>query len=371
MSLIPQFKVFMALNAPDVVGKTLMSGYIGQGPMVKKFEEKLAAIFKSRNVVTVNSGTSALRLALMLEGIGPGDSVVSTPMTCVATNTSIALTGAEIIWADVDKYGNISPSSVYESIRENTRAVVAVDWGGLPCDFSELRQAIEHRERDYGTSITLIQDAAHAIMSTYQGKHVAECSDYAAFSFQAIKHLTTGDGGALVTPGDMYEKAVLMRWYGFDRRYSDRMRCLQDLSVIGDKLHMNDIAASIGLANIPYLDEIIAGHRFIADIYDKEFINMGLPPEWPSDRESSFWLYTIHINDVDIFESFMNSHDVQVSKVHVRNDIYSAFRQSKKPLPNLDDWYRDMICLPIGWWMDEQDAKRVIDLVKRFMSMGH
>lgn len=361
--MIPQFKVFMSDEAIKLAAETLASGYIGQGPVVDLFEEELKKKLGFEYGVTVNSGTSALHLALMLLGIGPGDEVVSTPMTCVATNNVILLSGADIVWADIDDLGNISPESVAESITNRTRAIMAVDWGGTPCDYDALREV--------AGDIPIIVDAAHSFGAMYKGKPIAACPsvDFMAFSFQAIKHLTTVDGGLLVVPEEYHERARLMRWYGFDRTKGDRMRCLQDLTVVGTKLHMNDVNASIGLGNLRYVDDILARHRDNAAYYDSVFKDTSCISLVLDDIVSSYWLYTMHVPDTSRFEKFMLDNGVMVSKVHNRNDIYPAYRRFRKDLPNLDRWFTDMICIPVGWWLSNDDREKIADLVIDFLAL--
>jgi len=367
--MIPQFKVHMNPEAVNKVRTVLGSGYIGQGARVEEFEERLKEKLGFSYGVTVNSGTAALTLALRLIGVGPGDSVVSTPMTCLATNAAITLTGADIVWADIDKYGNIDPESVSESIRQNTKAVMAVDWGGIPCDFDALRKAIDAAPARGTHDIPIIQDAAHAFGATYHGRPVAACADYTAFSFQAIKHLTTGDGGLLVTPASQYERAKLLRWYGLDRTSGDRMRCLQNVYEIGDKLHMNDIAAAIGLGNLESVDEVLAKHRENARYYNDIFSLYGeLVEVPPGDVDPSYWIYTIHVPDPSDFERFMFNNGISVSKVHNRNDNYTAFEAYRKPLPNLDRWFSTMTCIPVGWWLTVEDRSRIAELVIRYIT---
>jgi dTDP-4-amino-4,6-dideoxygalactose transaminase len=348
-----------------MVGEVLESGYIGQGPKVDEFESKLKECLQFEYGVTVNSGTSALYLALHLIGVGPGDYIISTPMTCSATNEVIAARGADIVWTDVDKYGNMSPESLKWAInrwgRNQIKAIMVVDWGGLPCDYSTLREV--------ANGIPIIEDAAHAFMATYKGQPLSVGGgNYICYSFQAIKNLTTGDGGLLITPAEQYERAKLLRWYGLDRTSGDAMRCRQDIPEVGFKFHMNDINATIGLANIHYAStNIVKSHRENAAKYD-ELVQMKLLPEWPKDRESSFWLYTIHVPHPIKFEKFMKQNGVGVSQTHNRNDRFSCFSEYRAKLPYLDKWFETMVCIPVGWWLRDEDIELIIQLVKQWIA---
>ena len=178
---IPLFKVFMPESVMEPLRKVLLSGYIGEGPRVEEFERQLAPWFNN-NVLTVNNGTSALQLALRLANVSYGDEVVSTAMTCSATNEPILAMGARIIWADIDPWtGNINPEDVAAKITPKTKAIMCVHWGGYPCDLDELNAiAAEH-------GIKLIEDACHAFGSTYRGKPIGSHSDFACFLFRRLR----------------------------------------------------------------------------------------------------------------------------------------------------------------------------------------
>lgn len=365
MSIIPQFKVNMSAAAGLRVSEVLKSGYIGQGARVEEFERRLKEKLHFSHAVTVNSGSSALWLALHLAGAGYGDKVISTPMTCSATNEMIALRGCDIIWADVDKYGNIDPYDVSRKLTPDVRAVMAVDWGGTPCDYNSLRWALD------GTDIPIIEDAAHAYLATYKDESICKTGgDYVCFSFQAIKHLTCGDGGLLVTPKEQYQRAVLLRWYGLDRTQGDAMRCRQDIREAGYKFHMNDINADIGISNLELGSWAVKRHRENAEFYNEHFVPMGLVPEPPQDRESSYWVYTIHVPKPLKFETFMKNKGVAVSQVHNRNDYFSCFSEYSTILPNLDNWFSTMTAIPVGWWLSKEDKQYIVDCIKEWIEVA-
>ena len=283
--MIPLFKVFMSEDAPKAVSSVLKSGYIGQGPLVDRFETELATFF-GHEIVTVNSCTSALDLAFHLCRVGPGAHVITTAQTCAATNTGILQRGATPVFVDIlPESGLIDPDAVRAALvgAANVKAIVAVDWGGHPCDYDALKS--------FG--IPVIEDAAHAVGSTYKGAHVARSGgDYVCFSFQAIKHLTTGDGGALKVPPNQLELARRLRWFGIDRTSATKFRFEEDIPVAGFKYHMNDIAAAIGLSNLLFLDHILAEHRTNATKLRSKLRNVPRLKLPPASSESSWWLFT-------------------------------------------------------------------------------
>jgi perosamine synthetase len=206
--MIPLFKVHMPKEVDKPLLEVLHSGYITQGEKVEQFEKKFADMMQYKHVVSVNSGTSALTLALRLAGVGYGDEVVTTPMTCTATNLPILSLGAKPVFADVDsETGLIDPASVLTKITKKTKAIMAVDWGGSPVDV----RALMDIGRRY--DLRVIVDAAHAIGTHHNGE-----ADFVCYSLQAIKHITTVDGGVLACKSpDAYHRGKVLRWFGIDR----------------------------------------------------------------------------------------------------------------------------------------------------------
>jgi len=344
--MIDLFRPFMSPEVKASIAKVLTpdaSGrlYIGQGEQVELFERALQMLLGTDEPpLTMNSCTSAIDLALHLIGVGIGDEVITTPVTCTATNSPIVNRGAIPVWADVDpQTGLIDPADVARKITYNTAAIVAVDWGGALCDYQVLKQL----------GIPVIQDAAHSLTAGIGG-------DYVCYSFQAIKHLTTGDGGALITPPEQTERARLLRWYGLDRRSKADFRCEQNITEVGYKYHMNDIAAAIGLANIPHIEHIIAKHRRNTTIYDRAF---GL--SYP--HGSACWLYTLLVDDRPGFISHMADYGIQCSPVHARNDTHTAFNFPNGPLPGVDHFASRNVAIPVGWWLSDTDRRAVVSAV--------
>lgn len=367
--MIPLFKVAMqAEEATEQLKAVLSSGYIGQGPKVDLFEEKLKELWGcERPVLTVNSCTSALELALHLIDV-KDKYVISTPQTCTATNTAIIARGGKIIWADVHpQTGNITAGSIariIESIEEpeSIAAIVCVDWSGTPCDYTAIRLAAQ--------GIPVIEDAAHSLMSKYNGSHISNSGgDYVCFSFQAIKHLTTGDGGAIVVPPEQAKRAELLRWYGLDRKSSASFRCSQVIGESGYKFHMNDIAATIGLANLPHVQEWIQVAKNNARFYS-EAINADAQspvlyvPEY--DDNSSYWLFTILVNNRDEFMSYMKAKGIDTSPVHDRNDKHFCFPPKSEFSTGIDHFAKHCISIPNGWWVTPKDAVYIAECINRF-----
>jgi perosamine synthetase len=367
MDAIPLFRVSMPPSVMTPLRETLMSGFIGEGPRVAAFENALRPWFGSDNVLALNSGTSALHLALRLAGIAPGDEVISTPLTCVATNISIVNLGARIVWADIDPgTGNIDPAAIAAKVTPRTRAIVVVHLGGMPCDLAAIQSiADEH-------GLRVIEDAGHALGARYQGRPIGCHSDFVCFSFQAVKTLTTGDGGALTCrdPSDR-ERGRLLRWYGLDRQQR-LARGIDDDSIdiveAGEKLHMNDICATIGLEQLNYLADSLARMRSNARRYDEAFreLKTVATPTRLAGHESSNWLYAVRVPDLAAFRDSMARAGVMTSRVHLRNDTYSIFRDFAADLPGVDAFSSQAVCIPVGWWLGEVELQRVIGAVHGF-----
>jgi dTDP-4-amino-4,6-dideoxygalactose transaminase len=343
--------------------ETLFSGFIGEGLKVKEFEAALATMIGNPHALSLNSCTSGLHLALRLSGIGYGDEVISTPMTCVATNEPILANGAKIVWADVDpKIGNISPESIKRKITKKTKAVIVVHWGGYPADMLEINTIARNN------NIKVIEDAAHALGSEYQGKMIGCHSDFVCFSFQAIKHITTIDGGALFCKRKSdYNRGKLLRWYGINRETNRKnLRCEDDIKEWGYKFHMNDVAATIGIEQFKHLPKIIKQRRHQADYYTRKLKGVkGVTlPEMKADRLSSYWLFTIFVERRAEFMKKMSMANIMVSNVHARNDTHTMFKESKTKLPFMDQFYKKLVCIPVGYWVTRKDQDYIIKTIR-------
>ena len=369
-SMIPLFKVYMAPEAGPAVLDTLYSGYLTQGPKVEAFEAALRDWLHQPYVLTVNSGTSALQLALTLAGVGFGDKVISTPMTCSATNTAIRAVGADIVWADIDPIsGNIDPHSVADILAHpeefgKPKAVMAVDWAGSPCNWESLRNIADFHE------VQLIEDAAHAFGATYQGQKLGAYADFTCYSFQAIKALTTADGGALVCRREAdYKRGKLLRWFGIDREGPRQdYRCEADIVEPGHKYHMNDLNATIGLAQLPHTQEIVQANQANAAYFDVQLRGLHGVRLIPRRRneESAHWMYTMHVEQRERFMAFMAQAGVATSKVHARNDLHTMFRAYRRALPGLEAFSTTQVSIPCGWWLSEADRTHIVTTIKTF-----
>ncbi|MCK4252510.1 DegT/DnrJ/EryC1/StrS family aminotransferase [candidate division WOR-3 bacterium] len=366
--MIKLFDVHIPESVKGPLLKTLFSGYIGQGPIVDEFEREFSNKFGFKHVVSLNSGTSAIRLALALIDVGPRDEVISTPYTMVATNTAILEQFAKPIFVDIQyETANLDPADIERHITEKTKAIICVHWGGYPCDMDETRKiAAEH-------DLPVIEDAAHALGAMYRGKPVGTISEFTAFSFQAIKHLTTGDGGMLsITNPDKYKEAIRRRWFGIDRA-ARKPSVLghdptYDIKEAGYKYHMNDIAAIIGLEQLKYFDLLFKRRAEIANRYREELEDVqGITLlENKPDRTHANWMFGIHVDRRTKFAEMMRSKDIEVSVHNWRNDKYTVFGDLRKDLPNLERLNNDLICIPLHHKLSDPDVDYIIETIKKF-----
>ncbi|MFF1732640.1 DegT/DnrJ/EryC1/StrS family aminotransferase [Streptomyces sp. NPDC058247] len=367
--MIPLFKVAMSEKASALVGEVLDSGYIGQGAKVDEFERALAERLDNPRILTVNSATSGLHLALHLVATESGrdGEVLATALTCTATNWPILANGMRIRWVDTDPATlNVDLDDLARKITPATRAIVLVHWGGYPVDLDRLNRVLDQAERVHGVRPRVIEDCADAWGSTYQGVPLGGHGNISVYSFQAIKHLTTGDGGLIVLPDDeLLHRARMLRWYGIDRD-GGGARFKNDIPEYGFKFNMNDINAAIGLANLETVDGIVARHRENAAFYDGELAGVGgiELTERATDRNPSFWYYSLKVDDRDAFVRRMKEAGIATSEVHERNDVYGATKDCKAVLPGLDSVAGRHIAIPVGWWVSDDDRTHIAQTVK-------
>ncbi len=374
---IDLFKVYMSSNASTEVAKVLNSGYIGQGPKVEEFERDLKTFFNNDYLVTLNSGTSALHLALELlkksrnewPGWEDGDEVLTTALTCTATNWPLLAQGLNIKWVDVDpKTLNMDLNDLERKITKNTKIIMVVHWGGYPNDLDRLKEIQNKCYELHGFRPAIIEDGAHSFGSKYKGKNLGNHGNIVMYSLQAIKHITSVDGGVLILPHqELYNRAKLLRWYGIDRESNRKdFRCEADIQEWGYKFHMNDVCATVGIENLKDASKIIGRHQDNAAYYDKNLKNipgLTLLDRHP-ERESAFWTYSLLVDNRDGFYKKMKECGIVVSQVHERNDKHTCVKDYRSPLPTLDKIIGNVVSIPVGWWVTDEQREYIIKSIK-------
>jgi len=388
---IDLFKVFMSPTAADEVGKVLNSGYIGQGPKVEEFESNLKKFFNHDYVSTLNSGTAGLHLALHLlrkpskniqnfEGVlstesnwpgwEPGDEVLATPMTCTASNWPILANGLKIKWVDIDPTTlNMDLDDLARKITPKTKVIMLVHWGGYPNDLDKIKKIQQDTYFRFGFKPAVIEDGAHSFGSEYKGKMIGSHGNLTMFSLQAIKHITSIDGGLLLSPHkELHRRGKLIRWYGIDRD-GDRkdFRCEADVEEWGYKFHMNDVCATVGIENLKYFNDIVGKHRSNASYYDNNLKDVsGLELlKREEGHNSAFWIYSMLVENRDGFYKWMDECGISVSQVHERNDKHTCVKEYRTSLPTLDKTIGKIVSIPVGWWVTEEQREYIVDCIKK------
>lgn len=359
------FHPHMPARAIDYVTDTLKTRWIGQGPKVEQFEQNFSKRFGRGNAsLAVGSGTDALHVAYLLAGLKAGDEVVTPVFTCTATNIPFLYMGVRPVFADVQPGTlNIDPDHVGRLVTERTKAIVCVHYGGLPCDMTELRKIADK------WNIPIVEDAAHALGASYKGVPVGAISEFTMFSFQAIKHITTGDGGMLTYKNDhdLHEKGKRLRWFGIDRSAKQKGIWENDITDVGYKYQMTDISAAMGLAALEEFDEVLDHRKKLFRAYDaglKGLSGLSFIGGNYTDREHAAWMCTVVASNREGLQKKLRDHNIESSQVHYRNDRYSIFGGRRSDLPNMDAVENNYLVLPLHTKMTVEDVTRIVKVIQ-------
>lgn len=334
------FKPYISLESIENVIKVLQSDFLAEGDEVKLFEQELEEKLNKKNILTVNSGTSALELAYELAGIQEGDEVITPVLTCTATNLPLLHRKAKIIFADIDYDLNINIEDVKRKITERTKCIVFVHFGGNNRGLAELVELCNSR------NIILVEDAAQAIGSDYWGQ-----ADFTAVSLQAIKTLTTGDGGLLICRDDEdYKKAKRLRWFGIDR--DDRAR---DITEAGYKYHMNNINAAIGRGNLLHLNELVEYRHLLGG----EYKLYGLEPH--------IWMTFGLTERYKELQKKLEDSGYECDQHHYRNDKYEVFGGRVKDCPIMDEIENKYFFVPYHYGITLEDAHNIGNICQKYI----
>jgi dTDP-4-amino-4,6-dideoxygalactose transaminase len=293
--MIPVMRPWLGEEEATAAAAAIASGWVAQGPRVAEFEEAFAASVGVDHAVAVSSCTAALHLALIAAGIGPGDEVVVPSLSFIATANAVRYVGAQPVFADVDLVTqNLTTATIEPHLTERTRAVILVDQAGVPADLDELHALCQPR------GITVIEDAACAVGSTYRDRPVGAGAALAAYSFHPRKLLTTGEGGMVTTSdGSIAERIRRLREHGMDVSAADRHRSqqpvLEHYTEVGFNFRMTDVQAAIGLVQLHKLGRLIARRRELAQRYRR--LLSAIPglrtiedPPYGTTNYQSFWI---------------------------------------------------------------------------------
>ena len=382
---------FIPYNVPDItdaeiseVVDTLKSGWIAKGPRTVKFEKEFAEYLGAKHAVAMNSCTAALHVALAAKGIGPGDEVITTPMTFASTANTIIHVGATPVLADIDyRTGCIDPDEIEKKITPKTKAIVPVHYSGQVCDLDRIYEIADRH------GLFVSEDAAHALWSRYKGRLIGNrLRGTASYSFYATKNLTTGDGGMLVTDDDgIAERARVLAGQGMSQnawnRYAKGGTWKYDIVEAGYKYNMFDIQAALGLIQLRRLEEMQEKRLKIADRYQKAFgaIDAVDPPFVPEYTTHCWHLYVLRVVpelltiDRDRFIVELNERNVGTSvhfiPVHNMSLYRNRFGYKESDLPNAQKHFERIISLPLYPSMTDEEVQYVIDAVRDIVEKYH
>lgn len=350
----------------------LRSDWLTTGPEVSRFEQAVAARAGTSQAVAVTSGTAALHVAYAAAGIGPGDEVVTTPLTFVATASAAALHGGRVVFADVDPAtGNLDPAAAAAAVTSRTRVVTGVDYAGVPVDAPAFRE-LARRE-----GLLFVEDAAHSIGSTLDGAPVGSLADLTTFSFFPTKNLTTAEGGAVVTSdASLAARARAFMNHGLVRdrglqRHPDEGPWHQEVHTFGLNYRLPDVLAAVGTSQLARLDRFVARRAEIRAAYDEAFAGLeGVQtPACPAGASPAWHLYPVRVEASRrraIFEALRaDGIGVQVNYIPAYwHPVFEDMGYVRGTCPVAEDYYRREISLPMFPGLSDGDVARVVEAVR-------
>ncbi len=358
------------------VVRVLKSDWITQGPAVEQFEQAIARYCKVKYAVAFSSGTAALHAAYAAAGIGPGDEVITTPMTFAATANAIVYCGGKPVFADIQEDTlNINPEEIKKKITKRTKALAPVDFAGHPAELDSIKKiAREH-------NLLVIEDAAHALGSEYKGKKVGSFSDMTMFSFHPVKAITTGEGGMIVTDRkDLYERLKMFRNHGIIKK-PGKGPWYYEIQTPGYNFRLTDMQCALGLSQFKKLDKFVQRRREIVRQYNQAFRNVPglmLPIE-KAYAKSAYHLYPIRLRlellktgRRKIFEALREKGlGVQVHYIplHLHPFYKKTFGYKKGDFPNAERYYERTISIPLFPGMTHAQARYVIKTIRTILEL--
>jgi len=379
-TFLPFHQPTIEADDEQAVVETLRSGWITTGPRTKRFERELASYTGAAHCVAVNSCTAALHLALEAIGVGPGDEVITSPITFASTANVIVHRGARPVFVDVEPDTlNLDPQLLEQAITPRTKAIIPVDFAGQPCELDAI-MAIARQH-----SITVVEDAAHSIGAEFKGTRVGSIADMTAFSFYATKNITSGEGGALTTDrAEWAERVQIMALHGISRdawkRYGTGGYAHWDILAPGYKYNMFDLQGALVLSQLAKIDRFYARRVAVKALLDaglRDVPGLSFPAERPN-RRHAFHLYPIIVRveemsaDRDAIMNAIQAENVGIGihfrAVHLHPYYAQTFALTRGVFPRAEYYSDRTISLPLHPGMTDADASDVIAAVRKVMS---
>jgi UDP-4-amino-4,6-dideoxy-N-acetyl-beta-L-altrosamine transaminase len=376
MKFIPYGHQWIDENDIEEVVAVLKSDWITTGPKIAEFEDVLCSYIGTKYAVAVNSGTSALDIAVQTLNLPAGSEVITTPFTFVGTSNAILYNNSKPVFVDIEKETrNINPEEVRKKITKKTKAIIYVDYAGQPCDIEELKEIADEHD------LFLIEDACHAIGAEYKAQKVGNFADMTVFSFHPVKNITTGEGGAVVTNNEEFnEKLKILRNHGIDKSALDRFGpeagWAYDLKLLGRNYRINDFQAALGISQLKKLDGFISRRNEIVGMYNEAFevipeietpiVKPYVKPAWH--------IYTVLLNgiDRDTFFSTMRARNIGVNVHYIpiyRFSYYQEqFNNKLEDFPVTEEVFSKIVTLPLFSKMGDNEVGFVIENVKKIIN---
>ena len=369
---IPYGRQYVDDEDIEEVVKVLKSDFLTTGPVITEFEKKVADYVGAKYAVAVSNGTAALHAACYAANIKEGDEVITTPITFAASSNCVLYCGAVPVFADIDpKTYNIDPEDIERKITDRTKAIIAVHFTGQPCEMERIHEIADRH------GLIVIEDAAHALGAIYEGKKVGSLSEMTTFSFHPVKHITTGEGGMILTnQRELYERLKLFRAHGITReeqllRKNDGPWYYEQLE-LGYNYRITDIQCALGISQMKKLPYFLKRRKEIAKKYQEAFAdckNIRLPYQKPG-CENAWHLYIIRVKGgkrKEVFEQLreagigVNVHYIPVYKhPYYQEHGYEGIR-----CPNAEQYYEEAISLPIYPALKEAEQQYVIEKIQK------
>jgi UDP-4-amino-4,6-dideoxy-N-acetyl-beta-L-altrosamine transaminase len=374
MDFIPYGSQWIDDEDISEVVDVLKSDWITTGPKISEFEKDLCSYLGCKNAVAVNSGTSALDIAVGALNLPKSSEIITTPFTFVATSNSILYNGLKPVFADIQmNTRNIDPEDIRRKITDKTKAIIYVDYSGHPCDIKEIKEIADEND------LLLIEDACHALGASYLGEKVGNFADITVFSFHPVKPITTGEGGAAVTNNpDLAKNMLLLRNHGIDKdagaRFGPNVGWAYDMKLLGRNYRMTDIQAALGISQLKKLDKYIEKRTEIARFYDEllseiEFIET---PIVKKEAKSGWHIYTVLLQGIDRDEFFTYMRNkgigVNVHYIPIYNFTYyrNNFKIDTDMFPVTENVFKKIITLPLFPRMESDQLEYIIQTIKGY-----
>lgn len=373
----------------EAVARILRSDRITQGPKVEEFEKTLSEYCGAEYAVAVNSGTSALHIACLAADLKDGDEAITSPITFVASANCAVYCRAKPVFADIDpKTCNMATEEIKRKITGRTKAVIAVHFAGQSCDMESIHRIVREKEKEFGSKIFIIEDACHALGSLYKKKYAGSCtfSDMTVMSFHPVKHITTGEGGVVLTNDELlYKRLKRFRSHGItstpeEFQTSESMPWYYEQLDLGYNYRITDIQCALGLSQFKKLEEFRRRRREIITAYNKAFSSVKYVqiPFESADCDSNFHLYVLLFDFAGIgierhqFMAKLKDRGIQTQvhyiPVHTQPFYRKNFNTNWGDCPNAEKYYGKCLSIPLYPAMTDDDVQRVImgimDIVK-------